>query len=75
MIKNGAIALLSTALVFTNTVLAGYGTLAYLAVSAVAFAVVCEIEDMWEKHMNRVRKLKRFKEVQKNISTPPTKAS
>ena len=77
MIKNAIIGLLATALLFTNTILAGYGFLAYLAISAVAFVVVCAIEDMWEKHMNSIRLLKRFQRtVNRKITlNTPTKAS
>ncbi len=76
MFKNAIIGFLSTALLFTNTILAGYGLLAYLAMSSVAFVVVCAIEDAWEKHMNRIRLLKRFQRtVNRKITlNRPTKA-
>lgn len=77
MFKNAVIALLATALLFTNTVLAGYGILAYLAVAAVLFPVVCSVEDMWERHMDKVRRFERFKRtVNRKIAlSTPTKAS
>lgn len=77
MLKNAIIALLSTALLFTNTILSEYGWLPYIAVSAVAFVVVCAIEDMWEKRMNSIRLLERFKrDANRKITlNTPTKAS
>jgi hypothetical protein len=77
VIKNAIIGFLSTALLFTNTILADYGFLVYLAMSAVAFVVVCAIEDMWEKHMNSIRLLERFKrDANRKITlNAPTKAS
>ena len=75
MFKNAVIAFLAMSLLFTNTILAGYGVLVYLAMSAVAFVVVCAIEDAWEKHMDSIRRLKRFKRNVKKISQHlPTKA-
>lgn len=77
MIKNAIIGLLATALLFTNTILAGYGFLVYLAMSAVAFVVVCAIEDILEKRMNSLRRLDRLKrDINRKIPlNEPTKAS
>ena len=75
MFKNEVIALLATALIFTNTVLSGYGALVYLAVAAVVFPVVCAVEDMWERHMDKVRRFKRFRNAVNKITlNAPTKA-
>lgn len=77
MFKNAVIALLATALLFTNTVLAGYGILAYLAVSAVVFVGVCSVEDIWDRHMDKMRRFERFKRTinRKITLDQPTKAS
>lgn len=77
MFKNAVIALLATALVFTNTILAGYGALSYIAVSAVVFYFVSAVEDMWERHMDKVRRFERFKRtVNRKIAlNQPTKVS
>ena len=77
MIKNLCSAFLATALLFTNTILAGYGFIAYLSVSAVSFVVVCSIEDACEKHMDKIRRWRRFnRTVNRKITlNTPTKAS
>lgn len=76
MLKNAIIALLATGLLFSNTILAGYGFLVYLAMSAVAFVIVCAIEDMWEKHRAKIRRFKKFnKDINEITLNQPTKAS
>lgn len=77
MLKNAIIALLATALFFTNTILSEYGWVAYIAVSMVAFMVIVAVEMIIEDQMARRRRLKRFKRtVNRKIAlNQPTKVS
>ena len=77
MLKNLVIALLATGLLFTNTILSEYGWLPYISLSIVSFFVVCGIEDACEKHMDMIRRWKRFnRTVNRKIAlNTPTKAS
>lgn len=76
MFKNAVIALLSTALLFTHESYAGLGMIAFVALAGGGFICVCVVNVWWDRHVDKVRRYKRFKrEIQENISTPPTKAS
>lgn len=75
MLKNAIIALLSTALLFTNTIYGQYGWLVYISMSALLFAGICYVEYQAEKYIASVKALKRFKREVKKISQHlPTKA-
>lgn len=76
MCKNAVIALLSTALLFTHEAYAGLGMITFAALAGGIFICVCVVNAWWDRQVDKVRRYKRFKrEIQKNISTPPTKAS
>lgn len=77
MLKNAIIALLATALLFSNTILSEYGWVAYIATSMVSFMVIVAVEMIIEDYMARRRRLKRFKRtVNRKIAlNTPTKAS
>lgn len=76
MFKNAIISLLlSTILFMTEPYTGMFDIFVFLSVVVVTYALVCVVEDAWDRHMDKVRRFKRFKrEVQKNISTLPTKA-
>lgn len=61
MLKNAIIALLSTALLFTNTIYGQYGWLVYISMSVLLFAGLCYLEYQVEKYIVSVKALKRFK--------------
>ncbi len=77
MLKNAIIALLSTALLFTNTIYGQYGWLVYISMSVLLFAGLCYLEYSIEQEQRKYRAWKKFQAtVNKKISlTPPTKAS
>lgn len=76
MCKNAVIALLSTALLFSTEAYAGFDMIAFVALAGGIFICVCVVNVWWDMQVDRVRRYKRFKrEIQENISTPPTKAS
>lgn len=80
MFKNTIIALLSTALLFSNEAYSSMlDPFVFLSVAAFAFAIVCTIEDAiteaWNKRMQKVGHLEKFKKEVKKISQHlPTKA-
>ncbi len=77
MLKNAIIALLSTGLLFSNTILSAYGWMAYIATSMIVFFLVFAIEMLIEDYMAKIRRWKKFKRtVNRKITlNQPSKAS
>lgn len=77
MLKNAIIALLSTGLLFSNTILSEYGWLAYIATSMIVFFQVFAIECYFKSARDKIRLWKKFNNtVNRKITlNQPTKAS
>lgn len=75
MFKNALISILATALLFSTEAYAGFDMITFVAMAGGIFICVCVVNVWWDRQVDRVRRYKRLKrEIQKNISTPPTKA-
>jgi hypothetical protein len=77
MLKNAIIALLASALLFTNTILGEYGWIPYIATSMVAFMVIVAVEMIVEDYMAKIRRWKKFnRTVNRKVAlNQPTKVS